>query len=1052
MLFRGMLVELPGRKGVGKLESAADGHCAVSIFHSILRTETVELKIEDIQRAYLSPQTRVYIQEDERFRVGRVTDYLLQENGLVTYEVRFPNRKERDLSELDLFVRPWNASEDPAEILAAGGAESQFLHDRRQAAVVPFLGLRSASQGLTSLISASIDFVPHQVAAIRRVLGDPIQRYLLADEVGLGKTIEAGVIIRQHLIDNPATQVLIVTPPQLCDQWRSELIEKLRLDQFGEAFECCAHAELARVSRTPDVLVVDEAHHLVGLESGPLLRAAEQLRELARDAPVLLLLSATPPLGEEAKFLAFLNLLDPLTHPLDDLDGFRAKSEQRREVGRLLLSLDPDVPGLVLRKRGTELQRLFPDDPVVLYLAPLLVAATHDASDELAILCSTLKEHIADSYRIHQRVIRSRRADAEGWEFMPRGPAVAGEPNLRHVLCETDPDEQVEPLLATLEDWRFFAAEAADGDEASIARAVLRYRELLSAAGLGTDALRDWFEAATPSFDGEEEIFKALRSINEERDDEVRFETMVESTRRLIKTLKADVLHPKIVVFTSLTTTASAFHKKFIEKEDGTAIYLLSDDKAKDNAEILAAFKEPRNSAILVTDHSGEEGLNLSFADAIVHLDLPMSVTRVEHRIGRLDRFGRRKGIIRHRILLPSDDDTSPWAAWFELLANGLLVFNCAISDIQFLLKDIEEQAFLTLFRNGPDGLIALAADLRARIVEERKSQDEQYALDRIALAEEPVEGLIQALEDAEEDEGALERNVDRWLVDTLRLKKRPFVWPDQDPFKLDATNRTLIPRIPWQSEFGLNDTQPLTWKRRIATKRSDVVLLRPGAPLIDVVERFTRWDDRGTAFITYRIVPDLVGELWIGFKLCFVVEPGLKVSDLLAPTRAELAASRRAQRYFAPHAYTLYLDVNGDSINDANLIAILERPYCTATKGTFPPDINLGSRPEILAEIIDLSAFEKICRSLRDGARGWLAAQPNFSEQINAGVRLAEADLERRRNRLDRRQSAGDALARVDIELIETILPSIREPTIRLDAMGCFVVAQHAPKCSAHG
>ena len=356
---------MPGQKGVGKLQCTADGRCVISIFHSIQRSEEIECEVGAVTRAYLSPQTRAYVLDDERMRVGRISDYLQQENGLVTYELRFPNGKKKDFSEIDLFVRPWNAPEDPAEVLAAGGAESQFLHDRRQAALTPLRSLTRAAQGLTSLLSAGIDFVPHQVAAVRRVLSDPIQRYLLADEVGLGKTIEAGLIIRQHLIDNPDTEVLVATPSALCEQWRSELSEKLRLDQFGEPFECCSHAEIARVMRTPDVLVVDEAHHLVGIDDGPLAAAAACLRKLARDVPVLLLLSATPPLGEEARFLALLNLLDPLTHPLDDLDGFRAKLEQRRAIGRLLLSLDPDASGIVLRQRGAELIRSFPDDTVV---------------------------------------------------------------------------------------------------------------------------------------------------------------------------------------------------------------------------------------------------------------------------------------------------------------------------------------------------------------------------------------------------------------------------------------------------------------------------------------------------------------------------------------------------------------------------------------------------------------------------------------------------------------------------------------------------------------
>src|SRR5262249_45284698 len=182
-----------------------------------------------------------------------------------------------------------------------------------------------------------------------------------------------------------------------------------------------------------------------------------------------------------------------------------------------------------------------------------------------------------------------------------------------------------------------------------------------------------------------------------------------------------------------------------------------------------------------------------------------------------LDRFGRRQGVIRHRILVPSNEDTSPWGAWFHILATGFLIFNRSISDIQFLLESLESQVFEILLQEGPGGLSTLAVDIRARIAEERKSQDEQYALDRIALAEESVEEFIEALESAEVDEGALERAVDRWLVDALQFKKRPAGWPEDDPFKLGVNSQTLIPRLPWQSELGLDDAQPLTWKRRIA-------------------------------------------------------------------------------------------------------------------------------------------------------------------------------------------------------------------------------------------
>ena len=143
---------------------------------------------------------------------------------------------------------------------------------------------------------------------------------------------------------------------------------------------------------------------------------------------------------------------------------------------------------------------------------------------------------------------------------------------------------------------------------------------------------------------------------------------------------------------------------------------------------------------------------------------------------------------------------------------------------------------------------------------------------------------------------------------------------------------------------------------------------------------------------------------------------------------------------------------MNGEAVRDTVLIAILERPYQSKGQGPHPPDINLGSRPEILAGIIAPSAFQQICRSVRDLAHKKLAAEAEFAQQISVGAALAETDIKRRSDRLMRRQSAGDALARIEIDIIEKILPGILDPSIRLDAMGCFVVAPRPLERRAHG
>ncbi|UWU92943.1 protein DpdE [Bradyrhizobium sp. CB1015] len=1027
--------------------SESGGHCIVSVFRSITRSERLTVPLVQLKRGFLSRQTRVYVRTNEAFRLGRVTRYFRRDDGLIDYEVRFPNGSIADLSEVELHVRPWNAPDDPAEVLAAGGAESQFLHDRRHAAVEVLTKLRGASQGLSALSSASVEFVPHQIAAVRRILTDPIQRYLLADEVGLGKTIEAGLVVRQRLIDEPSTKVTIVVPSRLLEQWRSELSNKMRLDQFEGAIELLAHEDLSSVQPSPEVLVVDEAHHLVGVKEGPLAASAARLEALSPECEVLLLLSATPALGDPARFLALLNLLDPVSHPIDDLAGFETKLAKRREFGRLLLGLDPASPAMVIRQRASEAQRLFPDDSVVADLAPRLIEATRTHERLSAELCEQLRGHIAESYRIHQRLIRSRRADAKGWEFMPRGPQSEDSSDLSHVRVEADPDDRISELQASIEEWRLTALDAVDpSDRVRIAELAMRYRNMIEALGVDLVWFRNTIAALDPMFEGEREILDAALSIAERDDDETaRMSISVESTRRLIKTLSSTTSHPKIVAFSSSTKAAVRFHRLLAERSDEVDCLLSA--RSASAVDQVSRFQASRRAAVLVLDRGGEEGLNLNFADAIVHLDLPFSAARMEQRIGRLDRFGRRHSLIRHRILVPSDDDGSPWSEWQDVLADGLRIFHRSISDVQFLLEEIERDVLVSLFSNGPAGSSDLARTVRARIEDERRSQDEQFALDRLALAEQPIEEFIEALEEAEEREKVLEDGMQAWLLGVLQMSRRPHARPNPDPFDLAADTQTLVPQTPWLAAFGLDRPKAMTWRRRIASSRPDITLLRPGTPIMDAVDRYTRWDDRGTAFATWRIDPDWDEDPWLGFKVTLAVEPAIEMADLSNPTASERALFRRAQRYLTPFTATLFLDSGASLVTDRRAIEIMSPRYDSEAG-----DINLGSRPALLATVIDAASFEHCCRAVRDAAYSTVSGDPDFIRKIDAAGEAATAELRRRRAAYHRRSADGDISAIADLDAAELVVTSVKAPAMRVDAIGCFVVSRDRPREARNG
>jgi ATP-dependent helicase HepA len=410
-----------------------------------------------------------------------------------------------------------------------------------------------------------------------------------------------------------------------------------------------------------------------------------------------------------------------------------------------------------------------------------------------------------------------------------------------------------------------------------------------------------------------------------------------------------------------------------------------------------------------------------------------------------LDRFGRRQSLIRHRILLPTEDDGGPWLEWQRVLADGFGVFHRSISDVQFLLEEVERDVVVALFSDGPAAVLDLAKKVHGRIEGERRSQDEQFALDRLAIAEQPIEEFIETLEEAEEKEDLLEEGMQAWLVNVLQMSRQPLARPNRDPFDLAADSQTLVPPFPWLNAFGLETSKALTWRRRIASSRSDVTLLRPGTPIMDAIERYTRWDDRGTAFVTWRIDPDWQDDPWLAFKVTLVVEPAIEIGDLSNPTTAERALFRRAQRYLSPFTTTLFLDSNASPVTDRRATEIMSRPY-NSGDGSDATDINLGSRPALLATVIDAASFEHCCRVVRDGAYSAVGRSSDFLRKVESASEAASADLQRRRSSYDRRSAEGDASALEDLDAAERVVASVKAPAIRVDAIGCFVVSRDPP------
>lgn len=1042
----------------GKIVGLHGGGYDVEHFLSVAARQMGRYRKSDLVHARLPKQTRVFYRTPTgNWRVGRVRDVIQEDDKYFRYDVRFPNGVDLDLHERDLHVRSLDEFADPADILAAGCAETQYFADRRRRAVGRLGSLRSASQGLTGLLSSAIEFVPHQIAAVRRVLTDPLQRYLLADEVGLGKTIEAGVIIRQLLLDGAVRRAAILVPEKLVDQWKVELSSKFLGGELARSdVDIRSHADVAMIDPNDlDLLVVDEAHKVVAISISDQTESSERIKSLALSTPRLLLLSATPALADESRFLAMLNLLDPAAFPLDQPEAFREKVAKRQEIGRFLLAFRPGVHSFVLKQQTTKALELFKGDDEVVRI----VDAFRDAAASGSVVdtvVNELRDHVARTYRIHQRMIRARRSDIDGWAMWPRGPKVeGGAPSLRHVRLEFDDDDRNLLVAIGLDAWRDAAIRARESNPSLWQSLGRRALDLHTRAGAGADVLARFSASLEPLFAAEVEILENFGALQQTSAEPSRRHFLIAQALRDWK--REQVAQTpgkppqKICCFCSDSEDAVGL-SRYLQAVIGAG-FVASLVGPQSRPDIVRKFEQDRAQWVMVCDGEAEEGVNLQFAHTIFHADLPLSAARLEQRIGRLDRFGRRVNGVSHRVFLPVSDDESPWSEWFSLLANGFLIFNQSVSDVQFLLESQEAKIAEALLEDGATGIASLVESVLEEISNERLRLDEQYALDSLSLMQETGSEIAKEIESSEDDEEAIGRDLLPWIARVLALHHSTHE-EGPDLFRLSWTDDTLLPATPWKRLFSPAIDKPSTWKRHRALKNSaHIELVRPGSTLVNALERVARWDDRGIAYSTWRVDPDWES-IWRGFRLIWVVEPDCLESGPIYRPESDPSFRRQAEGFLRQTRFEQVFDEGLSSVTDPIILAAVKRSYSPQGDASGRKDINLGSRPEDLQHEIDAVVFSRLVGEVKAQGIAQLTSDPEFEElhskalfRCRQEATKVRASLVQRARMYRLEQGAEANWIKSEEARLSMLEAAIAHPRIRLDEIGFLVLSATSPR-----
>lgn len=542
-----------------------------------------------------------------------------------------------------------------------------------QAHVLPLM------DNVSSLTSAKIDLLPHQVVLTHRVATAYPRRFLIADEVGLGKTIEAALILRELVSRGELKRALMVVPAGLVNNWHRELNDVFHLnfevfgsegdvtDRKSNAFEkhnlliasidtLKLRTRMARLKAAPpwDLVVFDEAHHLSAYrQNGKLIKTqnfklAEMLKEHTRD---LVLLSATPHQGDHFRFWMLVQMLDPTLfnspaemvqqrHRLNTIIVRRTKADACRPDGSTLFARRQVFTESF--KMSTAEQKFY--EALVLYLQDGFALAKRQGKrgQGLAFVMTVFQKIAASSFAAVQRTLRRRLIALTVHEALIHDQKLdidqrnAASDEARLLIRELHDiaigrlgDAEVDRILA---DYRYKVLRQQSEEEDALGYGADEFASETTAAA-AEDAAVASVSVALP--EERRRIKELLGNYPSQR------ETKVEKLIAALGELWRQNPQERIVVFATYLGSVEMLGREIDKQYPGQGVAVLKggDHGAKTAAE--KRFKAADGPRVLICTAAGREGINLQHARVLFNFDLPWNPMDLEQRIGRIHRYGQ---------------------------------------------------------------------------------------------------------------------------------------------------------------------------------------------------------------------------------------------------------------------------------------------------------------------------------------------------------------------------------------------------------------------------
>lgn len=534
---------------------------------------------------------------------------------------------------------------------------------------------------LSSLSNSRTRLLPHQIEATHRVCSALRPRFLLADEVGLGKTIEAGLVMKELMLRRGYRRILVITPATLTIQWQNEMRNRfneefivMNRSNFHSVLTQAASSDSIRIITSIDFIknekyhqkllkmpwdmaVFDEAHRL-RRDDSKITQGYQFADQIASRVDALLLLSATPFRGKLEELYYLIHLLDP--HLLGPKHSFYNEYVIPSRNGESIEHLRTKLEKILIRRRKVEVggftrriartvrfdlspeERAF-YDATTEYVKREYNMAMSEKNRAVGFVMIVFQKLLDSSTRALLRALEKRKAMLE---MRMHRTAVFAE------RLDQEEEDFIDSL-DSIEDEEYLVELAENLDDRTLLQKNLS--------------------------DFRKEILTLSRLIQLGR--RIRVDRKVIKLKEVIDQLRRKG-HRKFLVFTQFRTTQEYLAEAL---EGYRVVQFHGSLNVKQKEDAIEAFRH--EAEILISTEAGGEGRNLQFADILVNYDLPWSPLKIEQRIGRIHRFGQKNDCL---ILNFCTRDTVAERV-IEVLEQKIRLFEESIGPSDMLLGTVED-------------------------------------------------------------------------------------------------------------------------------------------------------------------------------------------------------------------------------------------------------------------------------------------------------------------------------------------------------------------------